>query len=271
MATKPKLRSGQSSLLSTDLLAYYRQVSRSPLTVVDVETTGALAYKARVIEVSVLQASLEEGIQRQQTYLINPRSRIPWPIIQVTGITQDMIEHADAPDTIWPKCRSWLNQGILTAHNLPFDYSFLQSEYRRLGNPFVRPVSEQLCTVLLSRLLLADLPSRSLPNLVNHFGFDVGASHRAEADTLACWLLAEKLLTQIQQEPDDALLQRFTQQWMRLQDAAAILKCPKKKTQEILEQANVKRRFSQSNKGILYQRGEVERVFWERQDAQEPG
>ncbi|MDJ0703187.1 MAG: 3'-5' exonuclease [Leptolyngbyaceae cyanobacterium MO_188.B28] len=264
MATRPKLRSGQSSLLSTDLLAYYRQASRSLLTVVDVETTGSLAHKSRVIEVSVLQASLEEGIQRQQTYLINPRSRIPWPITQVTGITQEMIEDAEPPDTVWPKCRSWLNEGILTAHNLAFDYSFLQSEYRRLGNPFVRSVSEQLCTVLLSRILLADLPSRSLPNLVNHFGFGVGTSHRAEADTLACWLLAEKLLTQIQQEPDEVILQRFSQQWMRLQDAAALLKCPKKKAQEILEQAKVDYRLSQSNKGLLYRRGEVEGVFWER-------
>ena len=91
MAAKPKLRSGQSSLLSHDLLTYYRRLSHSRLTVVDVETTGTLAYKSRVIEVSVLQASLKEGIRRQQTYLINPQMRIPWPITKVTGITQEMV------------------------------------------------------------------------------------------------------------------------------------------------------------------------------------
>ena len=262
MAAKPKLRSGQSSLLSTDLLAYYRRLNHSRLTIVDVETTGPLAYKARVIEVSVLQASLDEGIQHQQTYLINPQARIPWPITRVTGITQEMINQADAPDSVWPKCRSWLNEGILTAHNLAFDYSFLQAEYRRLGHPFSRPVSEQLCTVLLSRLLLADLPSRSLPDLVAHFGFQVGASHRAAADTLACWLLTEKLLTQVKQEPDEALLQRFGQQWIRLQDAAAILKCRKKKAQEVLNQAGVEYQFSKRSKLLLYRRGDVERVFW---------
>jgi DNA polymerase-3 subunit epsilon len=266
---KPRKLRGQSALLSKDLLAYYRRVSQSPLTVVDVETTGSLPYKgARVIEVSVLRASLAEGIQHQETHMINPGVRVPAIITRVTGITQSMVAQGDFPEEVWPDCLELLEQGVLTAHNLEFDYRFLQSEYRHLEHSFVRPADEQLCTVLLSRLLLADLPSRSLPDLVKHFEFEVGPSHRAGADTRACWLLAEMLLKQIQNEDETVLLKRFGRQWVRLKDAAAMLQCPAKEAQQILTEAQVESRFSKRKNRPLYRRGDVERILRERTGEQ---
>ncbi|ASC70212.1 DNA polymerase III subunit epsilon [Halomicronema hongdechloris C2206] len=261
-----KALSGQSSLLATDLLAYYRQVSQSLLTVIDVETTGSLAYRSRVIEVSILQASLADGIHQQQTFLINPGVRIPRIITRVTGITQEMVLQGEAPEVVWPQCRTALSQGILTAHNLEFDYGFLQAEYQRLRQSYSRPANRRFCTVLLSRLLLADLPSRSLPNLVQHFGFDVGPSHRAGADTKACWLLAEGLLQQIQQESDQALLARFSQQWIRLKDAATLIGRPRQQVQRLMEEAGMEARMSRRGSRIFYRRGDVEQLYWAMRD-----
>jgi DNA polymerase-3 subunit epsilon len=112
-------------------------------------------------------------------------------------------------------------------------------------------------------LLLADLPSRSLPNLVKHFGFDVGTSHRAAADTQACWLLAEYLLRHIQSEPEEYLLTLFGQQWIRLQEAAAILNLPTKAAQKLLDEVAIEGRFSKRKNRPLYRRGDVERVLVE--------
>ena len=261
---RPRKNKGQSALLSKDLLTYYRNVSQSLLTVVDVETTGSLPYQgARVIEVSVLQASLDDGILHQETHLINPGVRVPPMITRVTGITQAMVTQGIFPEDVWPDCLDRLETGVLTAHNLEFDYSFLQSEYRHLDHTFVRSADKQLCTVLLSRLLLADLPSRSLPNLVKHFEFDVGPSHRAGADTRACWLLAEMLLKQIQSEDEDRLIKRFGRQWIRLQDAAAMLQQSTKATQQILTEAAIESRFSKRKNRPLYRRGDVERIMRE--------
>ncbi|NJN21490.1 MAG: 3'-5' exonuclease [Leptolyngbya sp. RL_3_1] len=266
---RPIQHQGQSALRSEDLLAYYRQVSTAMLTVVDVETTGSLPDRgARVIEVSVLQASLAEGIQHQETHLINPGVRVPKMITRVTGITQDLVNQGAFPESVWPDCLSRLEQGTLTAHNLEFDYGFLQAEYRQLDHPYVRPAMERFCTVLLSRLLLADLPSRSLPNLVVHFGFDVGRSHRAEADTKACWLLAELLLKQIQAEPDASLLQRFGQQWIRLAEAAAILGCSQSIAQQALAARGIDSRFSKRKNHPLYRRQDVETVARDRSGQQ---
>jgi DNA polymerase-3 subunit epsilon len=267
---RPTQLKGQLALLSTDLLAYYRQVSDSLLTVVDVETTGSLPYQgARVIEVSILQASLAEGIHHQETHLINPGVRVPPMITRVTGITQEMVARGAFPEAVWPDCLPLLETGTLTAHNLEFDYGFLQAEYQHFEHRFRRSPDHQFCTVLLSRLLLADLPSRSLPNLVTHFGFNVGPSHRAEADTRACWLLAERLLHQVQNEPDEVLLTLFAQQWIRLKDAATLLHCSQKNAQQILETAGIDSRFSKRKNRPLYKRGDVEKICRDRNSGQQ--
>jgi DNA polymerase III subunit epsilon len=256
-------------MLATDLLAQYRQISRQPLTVVDVETSGFKPIAGRVIEVSVLQATLADGIQHQQTTLINPDITIPDPITRFTGITQAMVDQAAPAAEVWPQYLPLLSTGVLTAHNLAFDYGFLQSELHHQGIAYTRPFSQQFCTVILARLMLPELPSRSLPNLVKHFDFKVGRSHRAEADTIACWLLAQLLLTEIVNLADKVLLARFAQQWLTLSDAAGILGCSGKQARSMLYQAGVKPQLVGQNKAALYQRGDVEQVFRAQEQASE--
>lgn len=107
-------------MLSTDLLAFYRQVSQQPLTVVDVETTGyRAAGGCRVIEVSVLQATLADGIQQQQTHLVNPQVPVPEMITRFTGINQAMVDQAPLAAEVWHQYLPLLHTGVLTAHNLP--------------------------------------------------------------------------------------------------------------------------------------------------------
>jgi DNA polymerase III subunit epsilon len=197
-----------STSASAKLLAHYCQLSQLPLTVVDVETTGGTACNSRIIEISVLQASLKDGILFQKTDLINPGVPIPAMITRITGITSKMVASAPSAAEVLPQYWPFLSSHVLTAHNLAFDYGFIKAEYRRLGQFFDRPISQQLCTVKLARLMLADLPSRRLSDLVQHFGFSVGQSHRAEADTMACWLLAQRLLSDLS-EADETLVKRL--------------------------------------------------------------
>lgn len=257
-------------MLSTELLTHYRNLSQRPLTVVDVETTGRHAWDSRVTELSVLQATLAVGIQIQQTDLINPLTQIPSKIVQFTGITQQMVEAAPPALEVLPNYLPLLSHGVLTAHNLEFDYAFLQAEYARLGTKFVRLEAEQLCTVKLSRLMLPDLPSRRLPDLVKHFQFQVGKSHRAAADTLACWLLAERLLTELLNEDDKVLLARFARQQIPLQEAAKLLSCSPTVAQSRLEAAGAVSRFGGGGRRgtWMYRRGEVEQLLHQQSVAE---
>jgi DNA polymerase-3 subunit epsilon len=128
---------------------------------------------------------------------------------------------------------------------------------------FVRAPQEQLCTVQLARLLLAELPSRSLPKLVQHFGFQVGRSHRAAADALACWLLANHLLTELLHEPDAALLQRFAQEWMPLKEAVKLLGESAAQGRSRLAAAGLPCREvgRGKTKTLMYRRGDIEQLL----------
>ena len=122
-----------SMLLSTELLAFYRNLATRDFVVSDLETTGFKPPIARVTEISVLHANLKEGIQGQYSTLINSQSEVPYHITRLTGITQDMID--DAPDAkyVWPDYHEHLKSGVLVCHNLDFDYPFMRSELKTHG------------------------------------------------------------------------------------------------------------------------------------------
>jgi DNA polymerase-3 subunit epsilon len=251
----------QSALLIDHLMAYYRQLPQALLTVVDVETTGSRPHEARVIEIAMVQGSLEQGITQETSFLVDAQVRVPHNITRLTGITTAMVEQGTAADTVWQKLKPPLEQGVLTGHNLAFDYSFIQSEYQRRGEGFNRPDTQQFCTVILSRLLLADLPSRSLPQLVRHFGFDVGRSHRALADTKACWLLANLLLERLADTPDEVLRQQFAQQWVPLREAAKVFNRSRAELQQQLDGRGCDRRTSRRGNRHMYRRGDLEALY----------
>lgn len=253
----------QSSLWTDHLIAYYRRLAHVTLTVIDVETTGPKPPTSRVIEIGLLQGSLTEGMTYEESFLVNPQVRVPAQITRLTGITTAMIETGLLPHDLWPELISPLSQGVLTGHNLAFDYGFLQSEYRRLNQGFSRPEAQRFCTVILSRLLLADLPSRSLPRLVQHFDFNVGQSHRALADAKACWLLAQHLLTQLQDMSERQLRDLLERQWIPLSEAAKGFGHSPCDLQHHLERRGCEYRYSRRSDRYLYRRGDLESLYQE--------
>lgn len=244
-------------------MTYYRQLAQATLTVIDVETTGPQPLSSRVIEIAILRTSFTEGVIHEDSFLVNPQVRVPAKITGLTGITTAMVETGIPAHDLWPDLLSSLSQGVLTAHNLAFDYGFLQSEYHRMNQRFSRPDAQQFCTVILSRLLLADLPSRSLPQLVQHFGFNVGQSHRALADAKACWLLAKHLLTELQEMSDTQFRHLLRQQWIPVSEAAKGFGHPPREIQHHLERRGCEYRSSRRSNRYLYRRGDLEALYQE--------
>ncbi len=158
--------------------------------IIDVETTGGSAARERITEIAVV---VHDGSKVVETYetLINPERSIPTYITQITGISDAMV--ADAPKfyEIAKKIVQLTEGAVFVAHNVRFDYGFVQEEFRRLGYTFSR---QQLCTVKLSRVAFPGLRSYALGNLIAHFGIKVNDRHRALADTLATTEIFEKIL-----------------------------------------------------------------------------
>ncbi len=247
------------TLHSRQILDLYRNLATLDLTVVDVETTGSKPQQNWVIEISVLQGCPQAGISQHITQLIQPPIPIPKDIQRFTGITPEMVIDAPPPDQVWPKFLPLLETGIFTAHNVGFDYGFIQGEYEKLDIPFSRPELAQFCTVRLSRILLAHLRSRRLPDLVRHFDFAVETSHRAEADTLACWYLTLELINLLEQTPDEPILEKLGQDWLTLEDAAELLGCDLTTAYNELMHPSVINKCTRRGE-ILFQRHSVEQL-----------
>ena len=149
-----------------------------PLAFVDLETTGATATSDRITEIGIIEVD-EDGSVREWQQLVNPGTRIPPFIEQLTGISNELVATAPAFADVADETLRRLEGRLFIAHNARFDYGFLKNEFKRLGVAFRAPV---LCTVKLSRSLFPEHQRHNLDSLIERHNLAVGARHRALAD-----------------------------------------------------------------------------------------
>ncbi|MCG3204699.1 MAG: DNA polymerase III PolC-type [Elusimicrobia bacterium] len=161
--------------------------------VVDTETTGGKAEENRIIDIAVYH--VRDGIVLGQfRTLLNPGCPIPSWITALTGIDDAMVRGAPRFLDVAPDLKRFLEKGVFVAHNVPFDYRFIQCEFDRLNEHWERPA---LCTLKLARKLYPELPSRSLGNLCEHLMIDITDRHRASGDAEATRYLLKHLLKEV--------------------------------------------------------------------------
>ena len=156
-------------------------MKKKEYAIIDVETTGGRASRDRVTEVGIVIFDGEKVVDTYQS-LVNPEARIPAGIVELTGITMEMVASAPKFHEIARKIVEITTGRIFVAHNSRFDYDFIREEFRRLGYTYMR---KQLCTVRLTRKTYPGLRSYSLGNLTKHFGIKLDNHHRAFADAMA--------------------------------------------------------------------------------------
>lgn len=166
--------------------------------IVDVETTGGRASRDKITEIGIVLYDGQEIIDTYQS-LLNPQTYIPAGIVQLTGITQDMVKDAPLFHEVARDIVEFTEGAIFVAHNVRFDYGFLREEFKRLGYTYSR---KQLCTVRMSRKAFPGLPSYSLENLIRHFEIPTDARHRALADAMATTTLLERILDREQNKEE---------------------------------------------------------------------
>ena len=148
------------------------------LAFVDLETTGATAGSDRITEIGIVEVDAD-GSVREWQQLVNPQTRIPPFIEQLTGISNAMVADAPTFAEVAEATLARLRGRLFIAHNARFDYAFLKNEFARLGIAFRADV---LCTVKLSRALFPEHHRHTLDRLVERHGLRAAARHRALAD-----------------------------------------------------------------------------------------
>jgi DNA polymerase III subunit epsilon len=167
-------------------------LSEVTFAVVDLETTGAVAGRDRIIEVGAARFRGGECLGTFQT-LVNPGGPIPPFIVVLTGITQALVLPAPPVEEVLPTLLEFLGDAVLVGHNLRFDTSFLDADLLATGRS--RLPHQRVDTLALARRLVRDeVPNLRLGTLARCLRLPHQPTHRALDDVLATAGLLHVLL-----------------------------------------------------------------------------
>ena len=157
--------------------------------IIDIETTGVSKHRGKITEIAIYKHDGKQVID-EFVSLINPETSIPHDISRLTGITNQMV--ADAPRffEVAKRILEITEATVFVAHNVNFDFGFMEEEFDRLGYDFQR---KKMCTVKQSRVLIPGHRSYSLGKLTTELGINLDGRHRAAGDAKATVKLFELL------------------------------------------------------------------------------
>ncbi len=177
--------------------------------VFDLETTGFNAGgKDSIIEIGAVKLKNGEIVEKYDE-LINPGRRLPKKIIEVTSITDEMLEGKDTEENAVKRFKEFIKDYPLVAHNAKFDTSFIEMAYKKYNlGKLTNPVID---TLELSRTLDSNYARHSLSALVKRYDvpWDEEHHHRgdydAEGTALVFYKMLKKLSNQNIEKMDDLL------------------------------------------------------------------
>lgn len=151
--------------------------------VVDIETTGSSPKNGdRIIQIGI--ARIEHGeIVSTYSSFVNPEKKIPPFIQELTGISNDHVKDAPVFAEIADDIYRELEGTIFVAHNVNFDFPFLQGELKRLHLPPLK--NKKADTVEFARLMFPTALSYKLSEITLELGIALSHAHRADADAYA--------------------------------------------------------------------------------------
>ena len=165
--------------------------------VFDFETTGFNAGGVdSIIEIGAVK--IKDGmIVEKYDELINPGRPLPQKIIEVTNITDAMLEGKDNEENAVRRFIEWFGDCPMVAHNAKFDVSFLEMAYKKYNfGTFTNPVID---TLELSRTMDNTYARHSLSALVKRYEvpWDESAHHRGDYDAEGTALVFHKMMKKL--------------------------------------------------------------------------
>lgn len=163
--------------------------------VVDIEaTSGSIGTGEGMIQFACVLMQNGEILESFET-LVNPLKKVPKPIQHLTGISQSEVNKAPLFEEIAELIHDLLEDSVFVAHNVNFDYRFLNEQFEAIGlAPLTIPAID---TVALSQILFPKAYSYSLQDLVDWLGYDIHQAHNALYDARATAFLLTKLFNKV--------------------------------------------------------------------------
>lgn len=152
--------------------------------VVDVETSGLSTRRHRLLQIAVVTVERGAVVEEWSTLI-----KLRWPLgrvgpRRVHGITRAALRGAPRQRDALAELARRLDGAVFTAHNVRFDWSFIERAARRSHVP-ITP-AHRLCTLRLSRTLDPDRAmSHRLGDVCERYGIGNDRPHDALHDARA--------------------------------------------------------------------------------------
>nr|WP_297765611.1 3'-5' exonuclease [uncultured Butyrivibrio sp.] len=201
----------------------YKEVSQfkelvkgGKFVVFDTETTGLSSEKDRIIEFSAIEVSISEAggfsITNELDVFINPDMQIPEEIVEITGITNEIISEQGIDESeAFAKIKEFFGENpIICGYNISFDNRFMSELYKRNGDNFGYAFSLDVF-----KLAKEKLPKpHKLINVCEKFGLDKKYQfHRSIEDVKATLDVFLKLLPYYKEDTTQHLVVTGASRW----------------------------------------------------------
>ncbi|GAA6113205.1 helicase C-terminal domain-containing protein [Apilactobacillus apinorum] len=181
-------------------------MSKTIFSVVDIETTGSSQSNDtnRIIQFSCTFIQNAKIIGSFNSF-INPEINIPTEITKLTGISNQTVVNAPTFSEVANKIYELLEGTVFVAHNVNFDFPFLNLEFQRVNHKELH--NKSIDTVTLSQLLLPTESSYKLTDLSKSLNIVHEHPHSSSSDALATAKILIILLHQLDNLPKKTIKQ----------------------------------------------------------------
>lgn len=163
-------------------------VATENFTAIDIETTGVSVLFDHIIEISAIRFRGGKAVDKFDS-LVNPECELDEFIVQLTGITDDMVATAPKIENVLSGFLEFIGNDVLVGHNINFDINFIYDECENCGIDVI--CNNYIDTMRLSRRINKEYPNHKLDTLIWMMGLPGRSLHRALGDcelTAACYL-----------------------------------------------------------------------------------
>ncbi len=157
---------------------------------VDLETTGIGAKREKITEVGMIKVVDGVVVDKYHT-MVNPHREIPERIVELTGITDEMVKDAPGIEEVLPQVIAFCDGLPLLGHQIIFDYGFLTQAAVNMKLEFKK---DAIDTLKLCRYLMPGAEKKNLGAACTYFGIVPETAHRALSDAMSTHLLYTTLM-----------------------------------------------------------------------------
>ena len=171
-----------------------KQELNTQYCVLDIETTGLSFRTEKITELGAVIYKNGEIVDKFECF-VNPEKPIPYEVVKVTNITDEMVKDAETIEQVLPKFLEFIGDSVIVAHNADFDVGFLKYFAEQQG---LKLENTYIDTLRLARNLFPEYKKYKLGIIAENLGIKVDVAHRALDDVITLVKVFKVMLEMLQ-------------------------------------------------------------------------